>query len=60
LEINHCADNIASRKVIEKAGFMLEGRFRKRKIERDGQRADYLYYGMCRDDQAIMERYIEQ
>lgn len=60
LEINHCADNVASGKVIERAGFIVEGRFRKRKIERDGHRADYLYYGMCRDDQGIKERYIKE
>lgn len=59
LEINHCADNVASGKIIEKAGFMFEGQFRKRKIERDGHRADYLYYGLCRDDEKVIERYIK-
>ena len=57
LEINHCADNMASGRVIEKAGFILEGRFRKRKKERDGHRADYLYYGLCKDDELALERY---
>lgn len=57
LEINHCADNVGSARVIEKAGFILEGRFRKRKKERDGHRADYLYYGLCKDDELALERY---
>ncbi len=42
LEINHCADNVGSARVIEKAGFIQEGRFRRRKRERDGHRADYI------------------
>lgn len=57
LEINHSADNVASGRVIEKAGFIKEGRFRKRKKERDGHRADYLYYGLCKDDDLAQERY---
>jgi ribosomal-protein-alanine N-acetyltransferase len=60
LEINHCADNVGSQKVIEKAGFIQEGRFRKRKKERDGHRADYIYYGLCKDDEIVKERYGEE
>lgn len=60
LEINHCADNIASGKIIEKAGFITEGRFRRRKIERDGHRADYLYYGLCIDDDIVKTRYTKE
>lgn len=60
LEINHCEDNVGSAKVIEKAGFILEGRFRKRKKERDGHRADYIYYGLCKDDEIVKKRYGEE
>ncbi len=60
LEINHCADNIGSGKVIEKAGFIKEGQFRKRKRERDGHRADYIYYGLCKDDEIVKEKYGEE
>lgn len=60
IEINHCADNVGSGKVIEKAGFIPEGRFRRRKIERDGHRADYLYYGLCADDAIVLERYTKE
>lgn len=60
LEINHCADNVGSARVIEKAGFIQEGRFRKRKKERDGHRADYIYYGLCKDDEIVKERYGEE
>lgn len=57
LEINHCADNIGSGKVIKKAGFIEEGRFRKRRTERDGHRGDYIFYGLCSDDDIVKERY---
>lgn len=60
LEINHSSDNIGSQRVIEKAGFIHEGRFRKRKRERDGHRADYIYYGLCKDDLIVKERYGEE
>ena len=60
LEINHCADNVGSARVIEKAGFIQEGRFRRRKKERDGHRADYIYYGLCKDDEIVKERYGEE
>lgn len=60
LEINHCADNVGSQKVIERAGFIKEGQFRRRKIERDGHRSDYLYYGLCADDEIIKERYTKE
>lgn len=60
LEINHCADNVGSGKVIEKVGFIVEGRFRKRKKERDGHRADYIYYGLCKDDEIVKEKYGEE
>jgi len=60
LEINHCADNVGSARVIEKAGFIQEGRFRRRKRERDGHRADYIYYGLCKDDEIVKERYGEE
>jgi [ribosomal protein S5]-alanine N-acetyltransferase len=60
LEINHCVDNVGSAKVIDKAGFIQEGRFRRRKKERDGHRADYVYYGLCKDDEIVKERYGEE
>lgn len=60
LEINHCADNVGSGKVIEKAGFIQEGIFRKRRIERDGHRGDYIYYGLCIDDEIVKERYTKE
>lgn len=60
LEINHCIDNLRSQRVIEKAGFIQEGQFRKRKKERDGHRADYIYYGLCKDDDIVKERYGEE
>lgn len=60
LEINHCADNVGSGKVIEKAGFKAEGRFRQRKIERDGHRADYLYYGLLKDDEIVKDFYTKE
>lgn len=60
LEINHCVDNVGSGRVIEKAGFIQEGRFRRRKKERDGHRADYIYYGLCKDDEIVKEKYGEE
>jgi len=60
LEINHCADNVGSAKVIEKAGFKTEGRFRQRKIERDGHRADYLYYGLLVSDEIVKNFYTKE
>jgi ribosomal-protein-alanine N-acetyltransferase len=60
LEINHSADNKGSGRVIEKAGFIQEGRFRRRKKERDGHRSDYIYYGLCKDDEIVKERYGEE
>lgn len=60
VEINHSADNIASGKVIEHAGFVLEGRFRQRKVERDGHRSDYLYYGLLKDDDIVTTHYTKE
>jgi [ribosomal protein S5]-alanine N-acetyltransferase len=60
LEINHCVDNVGSAKVIQKAGFIFEGQFRRRKKERDGHRADYIYYGLCKDDEIVKEKYGEE
>lgn len=57
IEINHCADNVGSQKAIERAGFIYEGCFRKRKVERDGHRGDYLNYGLNADDAIVLERY---
>lgn len=60
IEINHSADNVGSGKVIEKAGFVSEGRFRSRKIERDGHRSDYLYYGLLKDDEIVLKNYTKE
>jgi hypothetical protein len=42
---------------LKKAGFIEEGRFRKRRTERDGHRGDYIFYGLCSDDDIVKERY---
>lgn len=57
VEISHIVDNIASQRVIEKAGFIKEGCFRKRKKEKNGLRSDYLHYGLLKDDEVVQERY---
>jgi [ribosomal protein S5]-alanine N-acetyltransferase len=57
IEIQHNAENIASLRVIEKAGFICEGTYRKRKYEPElGHRSDYHFYGINLDDQIVSDR----
>ena len=61
VEIQHSSRNIASQRVIEKAGFILEGIYRKRKFEPDfDQRVDYKFYGLNLDDAVVLERYSKE
>ena len=61
IEIQHNAENIASLRVIEKAGFIREGTYRKRKYEPElGHRSDYHFYGINLDDQIVSERYSKE
>ena len=61
VEIQHNAENIASGRVIEKAGFILEGTYRKRKYEPElGHRSDYHFYGLNQDDNIVLERYSKE
>lgn len=61
VEIQHNAENIASGKVIQKAGFIQEGTYRKRKYEPElGHRSDYHFYGLNLDDQIVLERYSKE
>ena len=50
LEIMHNVTNIGSRRVIEKAGFIIEGVYRKLRHEKDGIYYDFPFYGMLKDD----------
>jgi ribosomal-protein-alanine N-acetyltransferase len=61
VEIQHNAENIASGRVIEKAGFIKEGTYRKRKYEPElGHRSDYHFYGLNQDDPIVLERYSKE
>jgi RimJ/RimL family protein N-acetyltransferase len=61
IEIQHNAENIASGRVIEKAGFIKEGTYRKRKYEPElGHRSDYHFYGLNLDDEVVLERYSKE
>jgi ribosomal-protein-alanine N-acetyltransferase len=61
IEIQHNAENIASGRVIEKAGFIKEGTYRKRKYEPElGHRSDYHFYGLNLDDEIVLERYSKE
>ncbi|HAO60602.1 MAG TPA: N-acetyltransferase [Erysipelotrichaceae bacterium] len=50
LEIMHNIINIASRKVIEKAGFIKEGVYRQLRSEKDGQYYDFPFYALLKED----------
>jgi ribosomal-protein-alanine N-acetyltransferase len=50
LEIMHNETNIGSRRVIEKAGFIQEGIYRKLRSEKDGMYYDFPFYGMLKED----------
>lgn len=50
LEIMHNVINIGSRRVIEKAGFIQEGVYRKLRSEKDGIYYDFPFYGMLKED----------
>lgn len=43
-------DNIPSRRLSEKLGFKLEGRFRQEYINKAGEFKDRLYYGLLREE----------
>ena len=49
IEADVCADNIASRRVLEKIGFELEGVCRQ-KVYKDGRFMDEAVYAIIRDD----------
>lgn len=57
LEIQHDVLNIASQRIVEKAGFIYEGTYRQRKIEKNGSIASFHFYGLLRDDPIVLERY---
>ncbi|MEI7668156.1 MAG: GNAT family N-acetyltransferase [Erysipelotrichaceae bacterium] len=57
LEIQHDILNIASQRIVEKAGFIYEGTYRQRKIEKDGSIASFHFYGLLNDDPIVYERY---
>ncbi|MGB7595286.1 MAG: GNAT family N-acetyltransferase [Erysipelotrichaceae bacterium] len=50
LEIMHNEINIGSRRVIEKAGFIKEGTYRKLRSEKDGFYYDFPFYAMLKED----------
>jgi ribosomal-protein-alanine N-acetyltransferase len=61
IEIQHNAENIGSGRVIEKAGFIKEGTYRKRKYEPElGHRSDYHFYAINLDDKIVEERYSKE
>lgn len=61
IEIQHNTENIASQRVIEKAGFIYEGTYRKRKYEPElGYRCDYRFYGINISDPIVTERYSKE
>ncbi len=61
IEIQHNAENMPSGRVIEKAGFIKEGAYRKRKYEPElGHRSDYHFYAINIDDQIVQTRYSKE
>ena len=50
LEIMHNEKNVGSRRVIEKAGFIKEGIYRKLTVEKDGQYYDFPFYALLKED----------
>ena len=50
LEANVFAPNVASARVLEKAGFRCEGRFREAYVQRDGSVCDGLLYARLESD----------
>jgi ribosomal-protein-alanine N-acetyltransferase len=50
LEIMHNEINIGSRRVIEKAGFVKEGVYRKLNSEKDGNYYDFPFYALLKED----------
>ena len=47
---NHRSSNPASGKVMQKAGMKYDGTLRERKIDKDGSRADMVYYSITKDE----------
>ena len=61
VEIQHHADNDASRAVIRKAGFIHEGTFRQRKFDEAlNRRGDYCFYGINLSDDVVSQRYTQE
>lgn len=50
LEIMHNVTNIASRRVIEKCGFIKEGEYRQLTHEKDGKYYDFAFYALLKSD----------
>jgi ribosomal-protein-alanine N-acetyltransferase len=50
LEIMHNEINIGSGRVIEKAGFIKEGVYRKLRSEKDGNYYDFCFYALLKED----------
>jgi len=55
LEVMHDVRNLASRRVIEKAGFISEGTFRRLMWDKDGSRASYTMYSLNKEDDAVLQ-----
>lgn len=57
LEVGHHADNYKSKRVIEKCGFIYDGRFCKYKKLYDGRIVDADFYSMTKEDFERMKKY---
>jgi RimJ/RimL family protein N-acetyltransferase len=57
LEVGHHSDNFKSKRVIEKCGFIYDGRFCKYKKLYDGRIVDADFYSLTRDDFERMKKY---
>ena len=57
LEVGHHSDNIGSKRVIEKCGFIFDGRLCKYKALYDGRVIDADFYSMTKEDYERMKKY---
>jgi len=57
IEIGHHVDNFRSKRVIEKCGFLYDGRFSKYKVLYDGRLIDADFYSMTKEDYERIKRY---
>ena len=57
LEVGHHSDNYKSKRVIEKCGFLYDGRFCKYKKLYNGRLVDADFYSMTREDYERKKRY---